>query len=431
MNRQTKAMLIGVDGLPPWLLERLCERFFTLGMLAEEGCWGRLRSTIPYTTAPAWTSMVTGVKPGVHGIYDFLYLDREYKLRVAKSSDCRSKPIWRRLEEEGLRSIIINVPPFYPAEDINSVMIGSFPYHTLSVYPPSLEGRVKQMGYIIDVDNVVERMKRDRIGTLRALLRAEKKRMKVAQYLMDRVPWDLFMIVLTFADRMLHNLPIFTIENALEVWGERSSFIDRLKVERRLQRLIGEMFKLLDEFLSRCLKRLGEGLLILASDHGMTPRPRAFLINTWLRDQGYINHQKTRALCYSTVMPFGLIRLNLKGRERGGVVPRWRYEETLEDIEEGLRSLKDEETGKNIIKETWRGEELYGSRAEGHPPDLIFEVEREYTVDPWRLKDDIIVESLRSNDHERFGIFLIYGGEEHQREMDIREIHDLILEALT
>ena len=66
MAHQPKAMLIGVDGLPPPLLESLGESLPTIGRLMEEGFWGPLRSTIPYTTAPAWTSMVTGVDPGRH-----------------------------------------------------------------------------------------------------------------------------------------------------------------------------------------------------------------------------------------------------------------------------------------------------------------------------------------------------------------------------
>ena len=423
-------MVIGVDGLPHQLLESLGEHLPTLRTLMEERCWGSLKSTIPYTTSPAWTTMVTGVDPGRHGIYDFLYLDRERNLKVVRGSNCQAKPLWRRLKEEGLRSIIINVPPFYPAESVESAMIGSFPYHRISVHPPELEDEIKRMGYIIDVEDVVNRIKRDKVGTLRELLTAAERRVQVADYLLDRLPWDFFMIVFNFTDRLLHHLPRATIEGALNPEGG-SSLLRRLihRGRRRILRLVERMLRLLDDFLSHCLGRIGdEGLLILASDHGMGERPRAFLVNEWLKEEGYIDYEETGALCYSTVMPIGLIRLNVKGRERRGVIPWHRYEKVLEDLDSRLHGLRDEE-GRRIIKRVWRCEDLYGSKAKGNPPDLVFEVEDGYTVDPWRLEGEALMEAARPNDHEREGVFLLYGGH-HPREMEIGEIHHIVLEAL-
>ncbi len=432
MAEDSKAMLIGVDGLPPRLLETLGEQLPTLGRLLEEGCWGYLRSTIPYTTAPAWTSMVTGAYPGEHGIYDFLYLDDRRDLRVTRGSDCRVIPLWRRLQEVGLSSIIINVPPFYPAEAVKSAMIGSFPYHRLSVYPLSLEEEIRRRGYIIDIDNVVDRMKRDQVGVLRELLRAEEKRLEVAEYLLDHLPWNFFMIVLNFADRVLHNLPLSLVTSAIEGSKGRTGLLDRFlhHRDRRTKEIVSKMFRLLDEFLHRCLRRLQGGLLIIASDHGMAERPKAFLVNTWLREMGYINYERTRALCYSTVMPLGLIRLNLRGRELEGVVPRSSYDEVLDEIEAGLRGLIDPETGRHIIKRVWRGDQLYGSEARGNPPDLVFEVENGYTVDPWRLEDEMIVQASRLNDHEHYGAFLLHGWGKSGEKMEISEIHGIILEFL-
>ena len=38
--------------------------------LLDEGLSGDLASVYPYVTAPAWTSMFSGVNPGKHGIFD-------------------------------------------------------------------------------------------------------------------------------------------------------------------------------------------------------------------------------------------------------------------------------------------------------------------------------------------------------------------------
>ena len=39
--------------------------------LMERGTWGRLRSTVPALTLPAWSSFMTGKNPGGHGVYAF------------------------------------------------------------------------------------------------------------------------------------------------------------------------------------------------------------------------------------------------------------------------------------------------------------------------------------------------------------------------
>jgi len=66
-------LVIGLDGasldlVRPWADEG---RLPVLAALMKRGAWGRLRSTVPPATFPAWTSLVTGVNPGRHGIFDF------------------------------------------------------------------------------------------------------------------------------------------------------------------------------------------------------------------------------------------------------------------------------------------------------------------------------------------------------------------------
>ncbi len=71
MNRLL--LVVGVDGLPPALLRKLIDdgRTPNLARLAENGSLGVLRSTPNYQSASAWTSLVTGVNPGRHGIIHF------------------------------------------------------------------------------------------------------------------------------------------------------------------------------------------------------------------------------------------------------------------------------------------------------------------------------------------------------------------------
>ena len=66
-------LVIGLDGatldlILPWAAEG---RLPALARLMDRGAWGPLRSTVPAATFPAWTSLVTGMNPGRHGVLDF------------------------------------------------------------------------------------------------------------------------------------------------------------------------------------------------------------------------------------------------------------------------------------------------------------------------------------------------------------------------
>src|SRR5881396_3590067 len=51
------------------------------------GAWGPLRSTIPAATFPAWTSLVSGVNPGRHGVLDFTErVPGTYRVRFVNGS---------------------------------------------------------------------------------------------------------------------------------------------------------------------------------------------------------------------------------------------------------------------------------------------------------------------------------------------------------
>ena len=70
---KTPLLVVGLDGatldlVRPWAA---AGRLPVLAGLMANGAWGALRSTVPAATFPAWTSLVTGMNPGRHGVLDF------------------------------------------------------------------------------------------------------------------------------------------------------------------------------------------------------------------------------------------------------------------------------------------------------------------------------------------------------------------------
>ena len=65
-----KVLIIGLDCAPPELIfDRFANDLPNIQSLIQAGAYGKLHSTIPAITVPAWMSMVTSKDPGTLGFY--------------------------------------------------------------------------------------------------------------------------------------------------------------------------------------------------------------------------------------------------------------------------------------------------------------------------------------------------------------------------
>jgi predicted AlkP superfamily phosphohydrolase/phosphomutase len=72
----------------------------------------------------------------------------------------------------------------------------------------------------------------------------------------------------------------------------------------------------------------------------------------------------------------GQIFLNLRGREREGIVePGAEAERLLGDIADRLRQVRDPETGRQLITHVWRPQDLFDGPAMDDAPDLLFPID--------------------------------------------------------
>src|SRR5918995_5078855 len=107
-------LLIGLDGATFSVLDPYVERGVMpfLGSLTARGTRAELRSIMPPLTPPAWTSLVTGKRPGGHGVFDFFQREEpdDIHVRFAGSQDVRSATVWSLASDEGLRVTSLNFP---------------------------------------------------------------------------------------------------------------------------------------------------------------------------------------------------------------------------------------------------------------------------------------------------------------------------------
>ena len=85
-----KAVILGMDGATWNVLNPLIEegKLPNIKKLRDGGAWGKLNSTVPPLTPPAWTTAFTGKNSGKHNIFDFCKPGKDdYEMHLTNSID--------------------------------------------------------------------------------------------------------------------------------------------------------------------------------------------------------------------------------------------------------------------------------------------------------------------------------------------------------
>lgn len=148
---------------------------------------------------------------------------------------------------------------------------------------------------------------------------------------------------------------------------------------------IEEWYEKMDVILGEVVGKLNPNdTLMVMSDHGFAAFRRSVHVNSWLRENGYlelkdpsaktggdllldVDWSKTRAYAIG----FGAIYLNLRGRERDGIVEQGQEAESLiKEIQEKMKAWSDEQEKANVVNDIYLGSELFSGDYAGESPDL-------------------------------------------------------------
>src|SRR5919198_2430049 len=145
-----RVLVVGWDGADWTVVEHLIERgcLPNLEALIREGARADLRSTLPTNSWAAWSTFMTGVEPGRHGVYDFVERNpAQPGRRVPVSSlSIRSPTLFQRLSDAGHEVRVGNVPVTFPPSPVKGRMISgvAIPPGREFVYPPEWAEQLKQ-----------------------------------------------------------------------------------------------------------------------------------------------------------------------------------------------------------------------------------------------------------------------------------------------
>jgi predicted AlkP superfamily phosphohydrolase/phosphomutase len=168
-----------------------------------------------------------------------------------------------------------------------------------------------------------------------------------------------------------------------------------------------DVYRRIDGVIGDILKRYrSQATIMVMSDHGFANFKRQFNLNSWLRDNGFLGPAESTSIMkdtdWSKTRAYGLgingLYLNLKGRERDGIVsPGAERERLLDELVNKLENVTDA-NGRKVIRKVHRSDKTYSGPATYFAPDLIVGYCRDYRASWATCLGDMTKEVLLNND---------------------------------
>jgi len=392
--------------------------------LMRKSANGKLQSSIPPLTPPAWTSFMTGCNPGKHGIYNFMEpREGSYGMRYSNAGSRRARTLWRLLNDAGHSTGVVNVPFTYPPERLEGFQVSGMDTPSEKsgfVHPPELlEELEKEVGRLNLEIRYLGAMSTDRRrdAVLEGMRKLDEQWTRVTLHTIEKHPCEVMMV--TF-------MSIDTVQHYFWHYMDGGHFLHDEKGAARYREAILDVYRRLDAAVGRILERLPEDCTVLVvSDHGGGPvSDRVVYLNRYLARLGLLTYKeraggramrwaydavrgslgsgqkkwlahrfpalrerlenaatsfanidwkRTKAYCSEVLAYPPSIFLNMKGERPEGTVEEGDREALIQLLIGKMLELKDPRDGSPIIPRVYRREELFQGESAAQGPDLVLD----------------------------------------------------------
>lgn len=420
--------------------------------LMKDGSFADLKSVYPYVTAPAWTTIFSGVNPGKHGIFEMFEV-RENKVVPSNMRRTDVPLLWDYLTWANKRTLVVGVPFVYPAPKINGVFVSGRFSPRLSCYPAGTEERFNLQGFSYDDLSMEEKTEKILVEgsehVSARVMESLESRINSISMLIDSERWDVAVIVDGLPDDLLHLS-----------YGNDS--------------VVDEMYGALDRMLGEILKRFNpeKDSLMIFSDHGFCKVQKVLFMNEWLLQKSYtalnielttkilmrlgldwealsqpgftakilryaLEHFPSLARRIENILRSGMIVDEAEQLQRSKV-SSFSINEPLawlrisekngnEISRESLVLELEELKKKGFLKNVFETEKIYSGRYVRYAPgEILVEAPEGWAIDTLRWnKRKLTGRPLytKKGVHRREGILLVYGRE---LELDSPRVHDIV-----
>jgi predicted AlkP superfamily phosphohydrolase/phosphomutase len=412
-----RTVVIGLDGVTWKLLDPLIEADVMprLAALRERGASGILKSTIPTYTPPAWTSAITGVNPGRHGVYGFMDGNAQSgQQNLVHSGRIQSATLWEIANAQQARVGIFNLPLTYPPRPLEGWMVsgmltpgyGEKRRGFASWGGPGndveLEGHILEWvpDYACDLSANWETDWRDD-GLARRALESIGQRHTALSRLLDLDPVDVVFTVLETPDRMQHVYYRY-MDPADEMYDTPAG--------KEIRPIIAECFAAMDRIVGLLDDYAGSaGGAIVCSDHGFTAWEASVHTNALLESWGWLRMKRgarlmqtraaralvpvarrllpakvarqakgrtfaaidwSRTRAFASPIPQQGVFVNLRGRERFGIVEPSELDATKRALVEKFKALRSPD-GEPVTDAVHTSDEVFSGQALDGAPDVL------------------------------------------------------------
>lgn len=271
-------LIIGIDAACFNVLDPYLERgqLPALASIAERGVRAILRSTVPPLTPAAWSTILTGVNPGKHGVIDFAQWDCASGQLVLTRGGSRLYPtVFELLSKRDRTTGLYNVPYTYPPPPINGFVVSGMdaPGFEGHVHPASEEAGLLAKFSTSALDPFPYRGGIDGYEVERVEAELDRKT-DAFIYLCERYAPEAAFINYQQMDVIQHFF-----------WRSRGA---GAHVSPPVPDLFDHVLMHIDNAVARLLDIWGEGANVLVvSDHGAAPCDYCFDPSKFLAEQGF------------------------------------------------------------------------------------------------------------------------------------------------
>jgi predicted AlkP superfamily phosphohydrolase/phosphomutase len=374
-------LVLGLDCAGPQLVfDQFKADLPTFHKLMASGTWGRLESSVPCITVPAWSSMLSSRDPGTLGFYGFRNrADYSYdRMTIADGSAVQTKRVWDVLGDAGRESVVLAVPQTYPVRPLNGHMVSGFltpGTGSTFTYPAILKQEVlKQFPhYAFDVKDF---RTEDKAALLQRLYDLSEVQFDLLEHTLKTKSWDFLMHVDIALDRVQHGF-----------WRYHDPEHRSHEPGSRFGDAIRDYYRTLDARLARLLELIDDDVSVLVvSDHGVRRMDGGICLNEWLWREGWlalkepppegrltrfddlqVDWANTRA--WGAGGYYGRVFLNVAGREPQGKIPRSAYGQVRDELAAALAAIPGPD-GEPLPNLVMKPEQIY-LQVNNIAPDLM------------------------------------------------------------
>jgi len=476
MNSTPSILAFGLEAADPVLLEKWCSEgeLPNFSRLIDAGCYRKLHSSTAISSGATWPSITTGVSPAKHGMGFYHRQIRSGTYRIVKKYADEVHPdfFWKQLSAAGRRVAVFDIPVVYPLKGFNGVQIIGWGAEGLN-WPQCSEPRqlfpeiFRRFGhhplegwYQNDIEDLGEWK-----SLLDKLRDGTRTRTRIANWLLEQEPWDLFVVGYAETHWVGHYF--------FHLLDETNPRYD-LEVARACRGAILDIYREIDTAIGELTRSRPDSTVLVFSNTGMgmnysgqhlvpeilqrlgmagsrrnrgaisNPAPNkrwgAYAIKTVESLVSATNIERVRRLVpvklwdkYTRILLnlgndwrnskafalpsdfTGAIRINLKGREPNGIVESGEeYDRLCAELTREFLLLVNPATGRPAVTEVIKLRELDRGPCIDELPDLIVQWEGTQPIDSLSSTRIGTVTGVlpdkRSGAHKTYGFLIACGG---------------------